>query len=110
MLIARDVLKIEGLLGRGSFGLVFAGALSVKSAARRHLTTPIQGSLSFENFNRVKVAVKVLEALGSSGQGVAMRNDAREKEVNFSQYNFEQATPNSNVNNTMGFCRLTSAH
>jgi len=52
----------------------------------------------------------VLEALGSSGQGVAMRNDPREKEVNFSQYNFEQATPNSNVNNTMGFFRLTSAH
>ena len=48
-LISNDSLKIESLLGRGSFGSVFAGSLLVKS-------------------NSVKVAVKVLETINSSNQ------------------------------------------
>ena len=47
-LIANDKLKIENLLGRGSFGFVFPGFLS------------------FKNNDTIRVAVKVLETLNSS--------------------------------------------
>ena len=47
-LIANDKLKIENLLGRGSFGFVFSGFLN------------------FNNHDTIRVAVKVLETLNSS--------------------------------------------
>lgn len=69
LLVSKDILKIESLLGRGSFGLVFSGVLSGAGKnlpAKRHLTNHIQsGSLSFENFNKVRVAVKILETMNT---------------------------------------------
>lgn len=80
LLVSKDVLKIEGLLGRGSFGLVFSGILSgtvENPPVKRHLTNHIQlSSISFENFNKVKVAVKVLETLNTDN--IEITDDQKE--------------------------------
>lgn len=89
LLVSKDILKIESLLGRGSFGLVFSGVLSGTGKnlpAKRHLTNQIQ-SLSFENFNKVKVAVKILETMNTrNAEFVDNETKLEAAESNFMQY------------------------
>ena len=75
LIISQNILTIEGLLGRGSFGFVYAGFLDLKNSPTGRKSTNVgkmpsfSRSLTFENFNKVKVAIKVLESVGSVGQG-----------------------------------------
>ena len=86
LLISHNVLKIEGLLGRGSFGYVFSGYLNLKNTFNDKERFPTK-SLSFENFNKVKVAVKILETLDNT-----QINQTNEKDINFNQYNFDMSS------------------
>lgn len=86
LLISHKVLKIEGLLGRGSFGYVFSGCLNLKNTATDSDRFTAK-SLKFENFNKVKVAVKILETLDNT-----QINQTDNKEINFNQYNFDMSS------------------
>ncbi len=75
LIVSEEVLKVEGLLGRGSFGFVYQGYLDLKSntsvASRgggNDVSKPSR-SLNFESFNKVKVAVKVLESMSKTTGG-----------------------------------------
>jgi hypothetical protein len=66
-LIANDSLRLEALLGRGSFGSVFAGLLTFRSGGDSHDAEVI--GYAKEDLV-VKVAVKVLETLSGVGSAV----------------------------------------
>ena len=88
-LIENDSLKLEALLGRGSFGSVFAGLLRFNDTSLAEGDNPA-------NSKMIKVAVKVLETLNSSGSMV----DTGQKEDRSNNNEYFRTGSHKKVNET----------
>jgi serine/threonine protein kinase/GTPase SAR1 family protein len=65
-LISTNNLKIETLLGRGSFGSVFSGSLLFRNIGYNNSTNNNSIGISHQRESKIRVAVKVLETLNKT--------------------------------------------